>query len=58
MMERGDSVGNRALEGPVVAGSLSNSKRNEPIGSVFPIRLALVHSNLRYMLCGHNGDHL
>jgi hypothetical protein len=40
MMELWDSVGDRALEGVVVAGSLSNSKRNEPIGSMFPIRLA------------------
>jgi hypothetical protein len=40
MKELADSVGDRALEGAVVAGSLSNSKRNESIESVFPIRLA------------------
>jgi hypothetical protein len=37
MTELWDSVGDRALEGAVVAGSLSNSKRNEPIESVFLI---------------------
>jgi hypothetical protein len=41
MMELWDSVGDRALEGAVIAGSLSNFKRNEPIRSVFPVRLAL-----------------
>jgi hypothetical protein len=40
MTELGDSVRDRELESAVVAGSLSNSKRNEPIGSVLPIRLA------------------
>jgi hypothetical protein len=39
MTELWDSVGDRALEGAVIVGTLSNSKRNEPIGSVFPIRL-------------------
>jgi hypothetical protein len=41
MMELWDSVGDRALEDATTApGSLSNSKSNEPVGSVFPIRLA------------------
>jgi hypothetical protein len=40
MTELKDSVGDRTLEDAVVAGSLTNSKRNEPIGSVLPIRLA------------------
>jgi hypothetical protein len=39
MKELVDGVGGKALAGAVVAGSLSNFKRNELIRSVFPIRL-------------------
>jgi hypothetical protein len=38
--ELGDSVGDRTLEAAMVAGSLSNSKGNKPMGSVSPRRLA------------------